>query len=345
MIVSRSHRGLGGRQSCRRRDAGLAPLEFVLWLPVLLFTMALMVNYGTMAAWRLRGEAAAHDAGWRTRWPRNGGGEPDPAASIAVVTRTENVRQMPQLAMLDMPALQLPVARGPLPNGFVVNDSLDPSKGAVAGNASVRRDYPLLSKAGSFNSGPIDDPLLHNAWTNGEMGISNWYRRSKVLYQLPQTDPALPQAFQAAVMDAVSIPHLASLSVMDQDADWLEYRGWAPNYYPRIRHRCTLDRDEMRKREVERLVDVWQPNQGVWRLGSISRLPSTMTNSFLGMFRSTLSQFQAELNSVPPPPPDRVAYLQMHIPILEAKISQLEQFQARIPDFEDPLKNRPAPMP
>lgn len=177
------------------------------------------------------------------------------------------------------------------------------------------------------------------------MGISNWHRRIKVLYQLPQTDPALPQAFQAAVMDAVSIPHLASWSVMDQDADWLEYRGWAPNYYPRIRHRCTLDRDVMRKREVERLVDVWQPNLGEWRLGSISRLPSTMTNSFLGMFRSTLSQFQAELNSVPPPPPDRVAYLQMHIPILEAKISQLEQFQNRIPDFEDPLKNRPAPMP
>lgn len=345
MIVSRSHRGLSGRMACRRRDAGLAPLEFVLWLPVLLFTMALMVNYGTMAAWRLRGEAAAHDAGWRTRWPRNGGGEPDPAASIAVVTRTENVRQMPQMAMLDMPALQLPVARGPLPNGFVVNDHLDPSQGAVAGNASVRRNYPLLSKAGAFDSGPIDDPLLHNAWTNGEMGISNWYRRIKVLYQLPQTDPALPQAFQAAVMDAVSIPHLASWSVMDQDADWLEYRGWAPNYYPRIRHRCTLDRDEMRKREVERLVDVWQPNQGEWRLGSISRLPSTMTNSFLGMFRSTLSQFQAELNSVPPPPPDRIAYLQMHIPILEAKISQLEQFQNRIPDFEDPLKNRPAPMP
>jgi hypothetical protein len=345
MNVDQSRGSILGQRARRRRDAGLAPLEFVLWLPVLLFTMALMVNYGTMAAWRVRGEAAAHDAGWRTRWPRSGGGEPDPAASIAVVTRTENVRPMPPMARLDWPALQLPVARGPLPNGFVVNDKLDPTQGPVAGNASVRRNYPLLSKTGSFDSGPIDDPLLHNAWTNGEMGIPNWFRRTKVLYQLPQTNPALPQAFQAAVMDAVTIPHLDSLAVMDNDADWLEYRGWAPNYYPGVNHRCTLDHDEVRKREVERLVDVWRANQGKWRLGRISRLPRTMTQSFLGMFRSTLSQFEAELNATPPPPPDRIAYLQMHIPILEAKISQLEAFESRIPGFESQLENRPAPMP
>ncbi|MEY4176540.1 MAG: hypothetical protein RLY70_114 [Planctomycetota bacterium] len=345
MNVHPSRSSFDRRRACRRRDAGLAPLEFVLWLPVLLFTMALMVNYGTMAAWRLRGEAAAHDAVWRARWPRSGGGEPDPAPSIAVVTRTENVRPMPRMAMLDAPALQLPVARGPLPNGFLVSDKLDPAKGAVAGNASVRREYPLLSKAGSFDSGPIDDPLLHDAWSNGEMGIPNWFRRIKVLYQLPRTNPALPQAFQSAVMDAISIPHLDSLSVMDRDADWLEYRGWAPNYYPRVQHRCTLDHDEMRRREVERLVDVWQPNMGKWQLGRISRLPGTMTSSFLGMFKSTLSQFEAELMATPPPPPDRIAYLQMHIPILEAKISQLEQFQSRIPDFESQLENRPAPMP
>jgi hypothetical protein len=35
----------------------------------------------------------------------------------------------------------------------------------------------------------------------------------------------------------------------------------------------------------------------------------------------------------------------MHIPILEAKISQLESFESRIPGFESQLENRPAPMP
>jgi hypothetical protein len=101
----------------------------------------------------------------------------------------------------------------------------------------------------------------------------------------------------------------------------------------------------MRKREVERLVDVWQPNRGNWRLGQISTLPGRLTGSFLGMFRSTLQQFEAELMSVPPPPPGRIAYLQMHIPILEAKISQLEAFESGIPGFENQLANRPPPVP
>ncbi len=343
-----SHGRLASRErlaSRRRRDAGLAPLEFVLWLPVLLFAMALMVNYGTMAAWRLRGDAAAHDAGWRSRWPRSGGGEPDPSPSIAVVTRSENVRSMQPMAMLDMPALQMPVARGPLPNGFVVNNHLDPAKGAVAGNASVRRDYPLLSKTGSFDSGPIDDPQLHGSWTNGEMGVPNWFRRIKVLYQLPQTDPSLPQAFQSAVMDAISIANLFWLSVMDNDADWLEYRGSAPNYYPRVRHRCTLDHNQVRKLEFERLVDVWQADDGEWQLGEISHLPGQLTSSFLAMFRATLQQFEAELQAVPPPPPDRIAYLLKHIPILKSKISQLEAFEGGIQAFEDQLANRPPPVP
>src|SRR5688572_18090339 len=59
--------------SCRRH--GLAPMELVLWLPVLLFMVALLVNYGTMATWRIRGEVVAHDAAFRARWGRSGNNE------------------------------------------------------------------------------------------------------------------------------------------------------------------------------------------------------------------------------------------------------------------------------
>lgn len=323
---------------------GLAPVEFVLWLPVLLFVMALMVNYGTMAAWRIRGEIAAHDAGWRTRWPRQGGGEPDPAPTTAVVTRTETVHQDPALAFLDPPQLQAPVVRGPLPNGFVVNQLLDPLPGAVSGNAHVERRYPLLSRAGSFASGPIDEPMLHGSRTNGEMGMPNWHRRLRELYQLPQTDPSLPGAFRDAVLNVLSIPSYDGLYVLDRDADWIEYRGYAPDFHPRIRQGCSLDRDQVRRREVNRLIDVWDTRRSRWRLGQISRLPRTLTGSFLSMFQSTLAQFQAELESDPPPPPARLQYLQTHIPILERKIEQLQDFQQRIGQFESQLASRPPPM-
>lgn len=336
--------GRRGRGSAVRR-AGLAPLEFVLWLPVLLFVMALMVNYGAMAAWRIRGEIAAHDAGWRTRWPRQGGGEPDPAPSTAVVTRTEAVNGSGPMMFLDPPLLQAPVVRGPLPNGFVVNPLLDPLPGPVNGNAHVERKYPLLSKAGSFASGPINDPLLHGSRTSGEMGIPNWHRRLRVLYQLPQTDASLSDAFRQAVMSVFAIPHYRSLSVLDRDADWLEYRGYAPDFHPRIGQRCTLDRDEVRRREVNRLIDVYDPARAKWRLGSISHLPGTLTRRFLSMFQATLRQFQAELASDPPPPPPRIDYLNLHIPILEQKIDQLEQFEMRIRGFENQLESRPPPAP
>ncbi len=44
------------------RRRGLAPVELVLWFPVLLMVMALIVNYANMTSWRLRGEMVARDA-------------------------------------------------------------------------------------------------------------------------------------------------------------------------------------------------------------------------------------------------------------------------------------------
>ncbi|MFO0821416.1 MAG: TadE family protein [Pirellulales bacterium] len=335
-------RSAGRRIAVRR--AGLAPVEFVLWLPVLLFVMALMVNYGTMAAWRIRGEIAAHDAGWRTRWPRTGGGEPDVVKTTAVVTRVESLHDAAPMPHLDPPAIQAPVVRGPLPNGFVVNQVLDPLPGAVNGNSHVERQYPLLSKIGSYESGPINDFLLHGSRTNGEMGIPNRFRRTKVLYQLPQTSPNLPQAFRDAVVQAVTIPHYQYLSVLDRDHDWLEYRGYAPDFHPRVHVRCTLEHKEVYDKEVSRLIDVYDWNKMKWDLGEISHLPSRLTSQFLAMYKQTLAAFEAELMNDPPPPPPRVAYLTQHIAILKTKIAQLEKFQKKIPGFEQGLVNRPPPM-
>ena len=324
---------------------GLATVEFVLWLPILLFVMALMVNYGTMAAWRIRGEIASHDAGWRTRWPRQGGGEPDPAPTTAVVTRTETTVNQAAMSHLDPAVLRMPVVRGPLPNGYQVRPLLDPLPGAVAGNTHVERQYPLLRKIGSFESGPINDPLLHGSRTHGEMGFPNYWRRVRELYALPQTDPNLPEAFRSAVLSVLSIKDYHGLYILDRSEDWIKYRGAAPDYHPRLNRHCTLDRSVMWNREVSRIVDVWNSRNVEWDLGEISKLPSRLTSSFHNMYQQVKNEYENELNADPPPPPARKQYLKAEIADLIVKLAQLEEFSTRIGKFEDSLRKRPADQP
>ena len=51
-----------------RGRRGLAPLELVLALPILLFVMALIVCYGTISAWKVREHSVARLAAWETGW-------------------------------------------------------------------------------------------------------------------------------------------------------------------------------------------------------------------------------------------------------------------------------------
>ena len=68
----------GGRSRGLARR-GLAPLELVLSLPIMLLIMALMVNFGTLACWKVRGLSMARLAVWGSRWPRSGDSTPRPA--------------------------------------------------------------------------------------------------------------------------------------------------------------------------------------------------------------------------------------------------------------------------
>ena len=120
---SRPHQ-LGWRTRRRHREArrGLAPLELVLWIPVLLMTAALMVIFGTSAAWRIRGEVASRDAVWRVLTPRTGDNEhrPDTHTWPHEDATYDFQYSASQLSSIDLPQLQHEVVRGPLPNGWEV---------------------------------------------------------------------------------------------------------------------------------------------------------------------------------------------------------------------------------
>ena len=254
-----------------RRRRGLAPLEFVLWLPVFLFVTALMVNLGTMTAWRIRGEIVARDAAWRVRWPRTGRDEPWPETKVWPANAKMDVAGDVEIARLDDQAIDLPVVRGPLPNGFIVRPLLNPDRaGAYRGSAEITRGYPLLSKLGEFNSGEIRHPMLDGQWQTSQMNVENdagdrvglprnIYRRTKVLYELPKTDGSL---FVKSVRDLLSMPEREALEVLN-------------GFHPRINAgRCELDEEVVERLEVNRLIDT--PG----RRGLISQLPQRLEQIF-----------------------------------------------------------------
>ena len=346
------------RDRKRKRRRGLAPLEFVLWLPVLLFVMALMVNYGTMATWRVRSEVISRHAAWRTRWPRPAGDEGAPDRPFwpddaAMTTAADN-----GFDILDVPAIDHAVVRGPIPNDFVVRQVLNPTRGAYKGVSQVQRELPLLPRLGDYNSGDVDTPLIDHKWQVATMrnveghSIPNVYRRTKVLYVLPQTDPGLPQAFSSAVKSVLGIPHYNALAILDRDADFIYFRGSAPDFHPRVGRGCEIDPEIVREDHVIPLIDV-RGDDGEVELHQISLLPRTMTNAFLSLYRwvkQTREQWiedaQEELNGTPPPPPDRVQELQAliaqwqsEIDYVTPKIEQLEEYEARLPQIEQALKD------
>lgn len=194
------------------RDAkrrGLATLEMVLCLPVLLCMMALMLNYGTVATWKVRALTVARHAAWATRWPRDMNDLPRPEVNVKPMTAPPERIPWPAnagmgtnggggaIAALDDARVNHPVVRGPLGYGAAVDPDMynlmTLPNGARGGDASIRRDYPLLKKFGPYNL-KADCPLLDNDWRYQRMPWDNeaWYwsgghnehRRIPVIYDL-----------------------------------------------------------------------------------------------------------------------------------------------------------------
>ena len=328
----------GMRHRARRR--GLAPLELVMWLPILLFVMALMVNFGTFATWRVRGEVVSRHAAWRTRWPRTGAdeGRQRPAWPMDAEMTTEPADT--QIVQLDDPVINLPVIRGPLPNGFSVYPILDPDRlGAFQGVSEVDREYPLMPRLGDYQSGAIETPLLDLKWQSALMGIPNRFRRIKILYELPRTSSALPRAFVTAVRGTLAIPHYNGLRVLDRDQDILRYTGTYVDFHPRTGSGCELDLETVYANHVQSLIDTRGRARSI-RFGQISQLPRRMTSFFLRMYQRRWDQLEAELNGMPPPTPRRRAEIQAEMAELRLKIDQLEAYRDRLPQLYADLARR-----
>lgn len=274
-----TNRRTSSRWRIRRSRRGLAPLELVLCLPVLLFVLALMVDSGSKSSWKLRGVVAARDAAWRSRWGR-GGNLPNPINWQPPATMSaEAAGAYPNLRMGD---LDQPVVRGPELGTILVNrDLLDPARGAWIGRSRRVWTPPLLPKLGAATLDQTH-PLLDGKWQYAQMGIpSTLSRRIPYLYTLPQAPGDLKAAYQMAVTALQTAPFRSALDVLDRDEEIRAYQGFYHNFHPQVSF-CDFDRANVAQNQLPGLIrriqgDVMMPLPG-------RGLPATMARYFINMY-------------------------------------------------------------
>ncbi len=269
----------------RRLRRGLAPLEMVLSLPILLFVMALMINYDTMASWKVRALSIARNAVWSTRWPRNGNAMPRPDYWPATANLgSANIGAIPSL---DDPRVDLPVARGPLP-GATVNQILDPTQGFRQGTADMQRPFPLFSKQGPYSQ-HAETEFLDDGWQYPQMGMgSNVQLRIPVIYQLAQADPSLVQAYVSAAEAVISVNQGAGIApLIGKDPDYPQYAPTHQDFEPTLPRFCSLNQQDAQT-AVQTLINNIQGSKNP----PVDSVAKVMTNAYIGLYTWLIQQLQ-----------------------------------------------------
>jgi len=218
-------------------------MEFVLVLPVLLFTMALMINFGVIATWKVRSLTVARQAIWRDRSQMNGAMDPRPAdwpqSATLSSSGDSNLRTADQF--WDKSPITHPFARGPVVSGkgqsgdsgyIQLRDRrhLEMREGMRRGASHIQRNYALLPKLGSFSFDP-QHALLDSRWQFGSMGYGwNWARRAHGWYNFETGPEWAGEEMQYKLADQmiISYPQRGNLAPLDRDdefADWNERQG------------------------------------------------------------------------------------------------------------------------
>lgn len=242
------------RKDRRHPSRGLAPLELVLALPIMLFVMALIVNFGNIAAWKTRAQGNTRYAAWRTIQDRTGQFDPHPEnwpQDATLGTSGGNAMADVNALWNQHPALTTPVVRGPAiaesGNGrtIIVPGRFDMDQQVHGGDGEVHRRLPLL-RGILRNNGRYGftehQELLDNRWeyrylnhpsnpydrgdVPGDGG--NMRRRAKRWYRLdPPLFPELSgdlQRLAQADGQLKANPTRFDLDPLDRDDEFYYYR-------------------------------------------------------------------------------------------------------------------------
>lgn len=298
-------------QSHPRR--GLAPLEFVLALPMLVMMMALMIDFGVAGAWKIRTQTNARYAGWRTLTNRSGQFNATPpywpsSANLSAQTGTAlpNVNQQWDSTsdlLCNCTRGQQLTAPGAIA-AINVPGRLEMDDDVIRGNADLERNLPLFRGALPATGGRfrfnVNQDLFDNHWQYNTLGIPhNDYPRSRVWWDIEHADlaaldPAIDthkQLLDQNLQRLQANPNQADLYPLDNDDEFLRYTGNAPEFYPRLARLCIADENIVYLTAISRTDMDGQPNQNSL-LSRIDRLPCTMSQSFTGMYRSWICELE-----------------------------------------------------
>jgi hypothetical protein len=304
----------------RTRRSGLAPVELVLSIPLILMVMALSVIVGNAACWKIRAAVVARNEIWSTRKPRSDT-PADPWPAGWPQSASMNHSGSRPLSDLNSSAFQNPLVHGPLPNVTVDSRLLDPTLSVRVGSDYIQRTPPMLARLGDYSFN-VEHPLLDGTWAYWQTGqYNNDSRRMPSLY--PNTPPqnsgekaAYDQAYQAIA----NAPFRSDLAVLDRDEELRAYYGNYSNFHPGISF-CSLDPTLVREKYIV-------SQNGL--LARIANVPKTITNRFLTMYRSQLAALKSALQSAQqsgsPPPPG----IQGQIDALEQKVQTLQDYLASL---------------
>jgi TadE-like protein len=300
------------RAGCVARSTrrGLAPLEFVLCLPLLLLMMALMINYGNLALWKVRATTAARHAVWRVRGDRHGASDPSPPNWTPPAEIAAGPASPPEILPDDPfathevvrgPVLRDPLSRQP-ESQLTVDDRLLPTPRGLGRGASRRAwTFPLAPRMFGKIRFDLDHLLLDGQWQFQDMGGGDYHvnlgrndaRRFRTLYSFspPSTVQQLVQGFRDAAMAILGASYRPDLAVLDKDQEFLAaYGPPPPDFYPGLGLACSLEPIEIRDGIVEDLIDRIQGPSGGGRRG----LPESLARAFLGLYNAQLSALRAQ---------------------------------------------------
>jgi len=316
----------------RNHRRGLATLELVLALPILLLLMALMVNFGVIASWKVRGSSVARFEAFQARHERAGYGYPRPEswwpAAAAYGHNGENNISIPGglAGAVDSSSM--------VPTGSVtvITTLLDTTRGVVRGYATLTRGYAMLGKMGNYDV-LAETHLIDDKWQYHEMGLNNDSRRSQVVYMLPTASSA---AYVRAATNLfytfyVNAPYATYLAPLDRDPEYIAYRGSAPDFHPRLSGFCTLDKSAVDE-HVQNLIDRIQGRHD--DQVSVPGLAERMTQAFISLYNEMIRDYQGQIDAAASDPnsPVNIAALQAAIATLRPKIATLEAFLKKLQD-------------